>query len=187
MDGTDDMGGDGSGDDDDDNDDDHAPIISPPASEDEDEDTATEREEGSSTYFSANASPEEPRPGPSAPSSRILDGDKTPVLKPPQDYFTIHPVRSDSVNWNSPGSHPKRISLTPMDRSPTLYHQTSKSMINLLSSPPRDLSIIDEETKGKGRATDTASPVVAGEASVPPEGSRIQRRRSLPKIGRAHV
>lgn len=176
MDGTDDRDGDGSGDDEDDNDDDHVPITSFPASEDED---ATTEREDSSTYGSANACSEDPFPGPST-SSRVVDGDKTPVLKPSQDYFSIHPARSDSLSWMTSSSNTKQASLTPKDRPAILYHQASKSMVNLLSDKRRDLSIIDEETKGKGRATDSVSLAVANETNILPEGSRIQRRRSLP-------
>ncbi|KAF9652643.1 hypothetical protein BDM02DRAFT_2546805 [Thelephora ganbajun] len=179
IDGTEDGDGDGSGDDEDDNDDDHVPITSSPASEDEDEDAATEREEGSSTYVSTNIPPEDPHPGPSTPS-RFVDGDKTPVFKHSQDYFSIHSTRSDSVNWMPSGSNPKRVSLTPKERPAALYHQASKSMVNLLSGQRRDLSIIDEETKGKGKVADSVSSAVATETNILPEGSRIQRRRSLP-------
>jgi hypothetical protein len=180
MDGPEDGGGDGSEDDDDD-DDDHVQITSPPSSDDEDDDATTERE-GSSTYVSANASPEEPYPGPSSPSG-LGDADKTP--RPPQDYFSIRPARSDSVNWTSSSPNPKRASFIPKERPPTLYHQASKSMVNILSSPRRDLSTIDEETKGKGKATDSISSAVATGDNVLPEGSRIQRRRSLPTFTEA--
>ena len=184
IDGTGDGDGDGSGDDEDDNDDDHVPITSSPASEDEDDDAATEREEGSSTYASASASPEDPHPGPRIPS-RIVDGEKTPVLKHPQDYFSFYPTRSDSANRMTPGSTSKRLSLTPKERPANMYHQASKSMVNLMSNQRRDLSIIDEETKGKGKVTDTISSVVTTEIDVLPEGSRIQRRRSLPTFTEA--
>ena len=186
MDGSGDGDGDGDGsdDDEDDNDDDHVPITSSPASEDEDEDTTTEREEGSSTYVSASASPEDPRPVSSTPS-RVVDGEKTPGLGHSQDYFSLHPTRSDSVDWMSPGSSSKRTSLTPRERPAALHHQASKSMVNLLSNQRRDLSIIDEETKGKGKATDSISSVVATEVNILPEGSRIQRRRSLPTFTEA--
>ena len=179
IDGTDDGGGDGSGDDEDDNDDDHVPITSSPASEDEDDDAATEREEISSAYVSANSSP-----GLSTPSC-FVDEVKTPVLKHPHDYFSIHPTRSDSVNWVPSGSNSIRASLTPKERPAVLYHKASKSMVNLLSVQRRDLSIIDEETKGKGRATNSVSSVVAAETNVLPDGSRIQRRRSLPTFTEA--
>ena len=176
IDGTDYGDGGGSGDDEDDNDDDHVPITSSPASEDED---ATTEREDSSIYVSANPSLDDPRPGPST-LSHVVDGDKTPGLKPPQDYFSIHPTRSDSLGWMSSGSNPQRASLTPKDRPATLYHQASKSMVNLSPGQRRDLSIIDEEAKGKGKATDSVSSAVVNETNVLPEGSRIQRRRSLP-------
>ena len=179
IDGTDDDGGDGSGDDEDDNDDDHVPITSSPASEDEDDDAAMEKEEISSTYFSANSSPV-----PSTPSC-FVDEDKTPVLKHPQDYFSIHPTRSDSVDWVSPGSNSKRAPLIPKERPAALYHKASKSMVNLMPGQRRDLSIIDEETKGKARATDSVSSVVATETNTLPEDPRIQRRRSLPTFTEA--
>ena len=184
IDGTDYGDGGGSGDDEDDNDDDPVPITSSPVSfpASEDEYAATEREDGSSIYVSANASPDDPHPGPST-SSHVADGDKTP--KPPQDYFSIHPTRSDSMGWMSSASNPKRTPLTPKDRPPTLYHQASKSMVNLLSGQRRDLSIIDEETKGKGKAADSVSSAVLNETNVLPEGSRIQRRRSLPTFTEA--
>jgi len=184
MDGTNDGDGDGSDDDEDDNDDDHVPITSSPVSEDDDDDATTEREEGSSTYVSANVSPEDQRPGPSTPSC-VMDADKTPVFKPPQDYFSLHPTRSDSVNWTPSSPNKKRISLPPKERPALLYHQTSKSMVNLLSNQRRDLSIIDEETKGKGKATDSVSSAVPTEVNVLPDGSRIQRRRSLPTFTEA--
>ena len=179
IDGTDCCDGGGSGDDEDGDDDDHVPITSSPVSSpaSEDEDAATEREDCSSTYVSANGSPDDPRPGPST-SSRVVDGDKTPGLKPPQDYFSIHSTRSDSMGWMSSDSN--RASLTPKDRPATLCHQASKSMVNLSSGQRRDLSTIDEETKGKGKATDSISLAVVNETNVLPEGSRIQRRRSLP-------
>ena len=176
-------GGGGGSDDEEDNDEDHVPMTSSPPSEDEDDDddAATERE-GSSTYVSASSSPVEPRHGPSTPPGPV-DVDKTPVVKPSQDYFSIKPTRSDSANWM--GSNPKRVSLTPRDRPAVLYHQPSKSMVNLLSSQRRDLSVIDEETKGKGKATDSVSSAVATDNNVLPEGSRIQRRRSLPTFTEA--
>ena len=177
MDGAEDGGGDGS-DDEDDNDDDHVQITSSPASEDEYDDATTERE-CSSTYVSASASPVEPHPRPSSPSGPV-DMDRTPVLKLPHDYFSVHPARSDSVNLASSGPNLKRVSLTPRERPAGLYHQPSKSMVNLLSSQRRDLSIIDEETKGKGKVPDSVSSAVATEDDVHPEGSWIQRRRSLP-------
>ena len=177
MDGTEDGGGDGS-DDEDENDDDHVPITSSPVSEDDDDDATTERA-CSSTYVSANTSPVEPHPG-TGISSGIVDVDKTPVPKPPHDYFSIHPARSGSVNWMPSSSNLRRVSLTPRERPAVLYHQPSKSMVNLLSSQRRDLSIIDEETKGKGKVTDSVSSAIATEDDVLPEGSRIQRRRSLP-------
>lgn len=183
IDGTDEREGDGSGDDEDDNEDGHVLVMSPTASDDEDDDAATERDEGSTAYVSANASPGD-LPSPSTPS-RGVDVDKTSVLKPPQDYFSIQPARSDSVNWMSSGSNPKRASLTPNDRPAALYHQASRSMVNLLSSQRRDLSIIDEETKGKGKAIDSVSSAVANDTNILPEGSRVQRRRSLPTFTEA--
>ena len=184
MDGTDGGDGDGSGDDEDDHDDDHVPITSSPGSEDEDDDVTTEREEGSSTYASASGSPQDPRPDPNT-SSRVTDGEKTPHPQPhPQDYFSVHPTRSDSMSWMTPGSTSKRVSLTPKERPSTLYHQASKSMVNLLSNPRRDLSSIDEE-KGKGKATDSIPSVAATDINVLPEGSRLQRRRSLPTFTEA--
>ena len=174
MDGTEDGGGDGDGsDDEDDNDDDHVPITLSPTSEDEDDDATTERD-GSSMYVSANASPVESCPDPSSPFGRV-DADKTQVPKPPQDYFSIHPARSGFVDRMA--SNSKQALLSPRERPRGLYHQPSKSMVNLLR---RDLSIIDEEMKGKVKATDSASSAVVVEGDVPPEGSRIQRRRSLP-------
>lgn len=177
MDGTEDGGGDGS-DDEDDHDDDHVPVTTSPASEDEDDDATTERD-GSSTYVSANCSPVDLCP---SSTSFLVDMNKAPVPKPPLDYFSIHTTRSGSVNWtaSTPNSNTKRASLTPRERPVGLYHQPSKSMVNLLSSQRRDLSIIDEETKGKSKATDSVSPAAATEDDVLPEGSRIQRRRSLP-------
>jgi hypothetical protein len=186
IDGTDYGDGGGSGDDEDDNEDYHAPITSSPVSSpaSEDEDTATEREEDSSIYVSANPSPDDPGPGPST-SPRVADGEKTPGLKPPQDYFSIHPTRSNSTDWMSSSSNPKRTPLTPKDRPGTLYHQTSKSMVNIMSGKRRDLSIVNEETKGKGKATDPVSSAAVNETNVLPEGSRIQRRRSLPTFTEA--
>ena len=177
MDGAEDGGGDGS-DEDDDNDDDHVPNMSPPASDDEDDDATTERE-CSSTYVSANTSPVDPHPAPRSPSG-VADADKTPGLKISQDYFSIHPTRPGSTSWITPSPNPKRTSLTPRERPPGLYHQPSKSMVNILSSQRRDLSIIDEETKGKSKAPDSVSSAIATEVDVLPEGSRLQRRRSLP-------
>ena len=184
MDGTGDADGDGSGDDEDDNDDDNVPMTSSPTSEGDDDDVMTEREEGSSTYVSANATPDGSCPGPNT-LSHVVDAEKTPVSKHPQDYFSLSPPRSDSVNWMSPESNSKRASLPPKDRRVPLYRQPSKSMVNLLSNPRRDLSIIDEETKGKGKATDSVSSVVATDTNVLPEGSRLQRRRSLPTFTEA--
>ena len=160
------------------------PITSSPTSEGEDDDMTMETEEGSSTYVSANASPEDQRPVPRTPS-HLVDGEKTPVSRHPQDYFSLYPTRSDPVNWTSPGSSSKRASLTPNERPAKLYHQASKSMVNLLSNPRRDLSIIDEETKGKGKATDSVSSAVITDTNVLPEGSRLQRRRSLPTFTEA--
>ncbi|KAF9787889.1 hypothetical protein BJ322DRAFT_1045854 [Thelephora terrestris] len=184
MDGTEDGGGDGDGsDDDEDNDDDHVPNALSPASEDEDDDDATTEREGSSTYVSASSSPVEPRHGPSTPRGP-MDLDRTPVMKPLQDYFSIPPKRSDSVDWMGSSSNPNRASLTPRGRPAALYHQPSKSMVNLLSIQRRDLSVIDEETKGKGKAIDSVSSAAA-DNNVLPEGSRIQRRRSLPMFTEA--
>ena len=167
----------GGSDDDDDSDEEHVPLTPSPVSEDEDEAGTIERE-GSSTYVSANASPVDPRPGlPTPPSS--VDMDKTPVTKLEQDYFSIRPARPDSGGWATSSSNPQRASLTPKARPTALYHQASNSMVNLISSPRRDLSII-EETKGKGKATDSVSSAIAAEDNVLPEGSRIRRRRSLP-------
>jgi len=184
IDGTGDGDGDGSGDDEGGSDEDNVPMTSSPASEGEEDDPATEREESSSTYASAIATPEYPSPGPSGPS-RIMDEEKTPVLKHPQDYFSPYPPRSDSVTWMSPGSNSKRASLPPKNRPVPLYRQPSKSMVNLLSSPRRDLPIIDEETKGKGKATDPVSSAVDTDVNVIPDGSRLQRRRSLPTFTEA--
>ena len=184
IDGTGDGDGDGSGDDEGGSDEDYVPMTSSPASEGEDDDPATEREEGSSTYVSANATPEGPSPGLSGPS-HVADGEKTPVLKPPQDYFSPYPPRSDSVNWMPPGSNSKRASLPPKTQPVPLFRQPSKSMVDLLSSPRRDLSIIDEETKGKGKAIDSVSSAVATDVNVIPDGSRLQRRRSLPTFTEA--
>ena len=176
--------GDGSGDDEGGSDYDNVPMTSSPTSEGEDDDPATERGEGSSTYVSANATPDDPSPGPSGPS-HLADGEKTPVLKHPQDYFSPYPPRSDSVTWMSPESNPKRASLPPKNRPVPLYRQPSKSMVNLLSSPRRDLSIIDEETKGKSKATGSDPSAVATDINVIPDGSRLQRRRSLPTFTEA--
>ena len=184
IDGTGDGDGDGSGDDEGGSDEDNVPMTSSPTSEGEEDDPTTEREEGSSTYVSAIATPVDPSPGLSDPS-HVMDGEKTPVLKHPQDYFSPYPPRSDSVNWMSPGSNSKRASLPPKNRPVPLYRQPSKSMVNLLSNPRRDLSIIDEETKGKGKATDPVSSVVATDVNVIPDGSRLQRRRSLPTFTEA--
>lgn len=181
MDGTND--GDGSGDDDDD-DDGHVPINSSPMSEDEDEDVMAEREGSSSTFVRVNTSPEGPPPGPDIPP-RVLDGEEVPDLKPPHDYFSVHSARKDSLSWMSPSSNPNRAPPTPKDRPAMLYHQSSKSMVDLLSRQRRDLSVIDEETKGKGRATDSVSSAVATEVNILSEGSRIQRRRSLPTFTEA--
>lgn len=175
MDGAEEGGG---SDDDDDNDEEHVPLTPSPVSEDEDEATTTERE-GSSTYVSANTSPVDPRPGLTTPPSSA-DMDKTPVTKLEQDYFSIRPARPDSSGWASSSSNPQRALLTPRARPTALYHQASKSMVNLMSSPRRDLSIIEEETKGKGKATDSVASAIAVEDNVLPEGSRIHRRRSLP-------
>lgn len=182
MEGPEDGGDDGS-----DDDDDHMPMTTSPVSEnedddedDEEDDDATTERDGSSTYVSASASPVELRsdfdtsPGP-------VDADKTPVVRPAlQDYFSIRPMQSDSVSWAASSSNARRTSLTPGGRPAALYHQPSKSMVNLMSSQRRDLSVIDEETKGKGKAPDSVSSAVAVENNVLPEGSRIQRRRSLP-------
>jgi hypothetical protein len=176
MDGAEDGGG--GSDDDDDIDDEHMPNMSSPASDDEDDD-ATMEMECSSTYVSANTSPVDPYPGPSSLSG-LADVDKTPGLKHPQDYFSIQPTRSGSMSWVAPDPNPKRAPLTPRERPAGLYHQPSKSMVNLLSSQRRDLSVIDEETKGKGKATDSVSSAIATEDDVLPEGSGIKRRRSLP-------
>jgi len=186
IDGTGDGDGDGSGDDEGGSDDDNVAMTSSPTSEGEgeDDDPATEREEGSSTYVSANATPGDPSPGLSGPSC-VADGEKTPVLKHPEDYFSPYPPRSDSVDWVSPGSNSKRASLPPKTHPVPLYRQPSKSMVNLLSTPRRDLSIIDEETKGKGKATDSVSSAVATDVNVIPDGSRLQRRRSLPTFTEA--
>ena len=184
MEGPEDEGDDGS--DDDDNDDDHVPMTSSPVSEnedDEDDDATTERD-GSSTYVSASASPVEPRFDSGTPPGPV-DVDKTPVVRPVQDYFSIRPTRPDSVNWTASNSNTRRGSLTPGGRPAALYHQPSKSMVNLMSSQRRDLSVIDEETKGKGKAPDSVSSALATENNVLPEGSRIQRRRSLPTFTEA--
>ena len=106
-------------------------------------------------------------------------------MRHPQDYFSHHLTRSDSTNWMTPGSTSKRLSLTPKERPANLYHQASKSMVNLVSNQRRDLSIIDEERKDKGNVTDTVLLVVTVEIDVLPEGSRLQRRRSLPTFTEA--
>lgn len=184
MNGTDDGDGDGSGDDDDDDDDDHVASRSSPMSEDEDEDMTVERDEGSSAFVRANASPESPPPGPSIPP-RVVGGEQTPGSKPPHDYFSIHPARMDSLSWMSSSSNPNRLPPTPKDRPAALYHQASRSMVDLLSRQRRDLSIIDEETKGKGRATDSVASTAATEMNILSEGPRVQRRRSLPTFTEA--